>query len=168
MLPYLLIGFFSCSTIPCGKFFLFFKVRLIWAAKGGGEWEISFFEALTLGSTDNFFLIAQKKNECWDDSFSVWKRQICWNREFHILCVKKKKTKQRRDESYMFWGFIFLVYRNLSSWWSNLYGYGLEELWRQRLFNYTIPMLTVLFLLRAVLVWRMGNCIPLFEDTVHS
>lgn len=145
--------------------FVFFKVHLIWAAKGRG---VFFFEALILGSTDNFFKkIAQKKNECWDDSFSVWKRQICWNHEFHILCVKKKQN--RGGLKVTCFGVLFFLYIEICRLDDQI---CMVMAWK----NYDVRgsstilylCLLFLFLLHAALVWRMGNCIPLFEDTVHS
>lgn len=72
---YLTDRLFLVALLPCGKFFVlfcfvFFKVHPIWAAwVGVGEGRGTHFGA---GGTDNFFKkIAQKKNECWNDSFSV-------------------------------------------------------------------------------------------------
>lgn len=146
--------------------FLLFKVHPIWAArKGEGGGVFFFFKALTLGSTDNFLKKLHKRKK--------WMLKLfiqCFERDRSVetmsfrFCVKNKKTGGLKVTC--FWGFIFPVHRNLLSRWSNLYGYGLEEL-RQRLFSYSTPMLTVVFVTCGSCVKDGKPYIPMFEGTVH-
>lgn len=109
----LLIGSFLVALDLVGiffSFFFFFK-----CTPNLRSWRKNFLKHSLWGVQVMFLKIAQKKNECRNDSFSVWKIWICWNNEFHTLFVKKKKKHKGWKLHVFFFCFVFLfVYRNLS------------------------------------------------------
>lgn len=110
MLPYLLIGFFSCSTIPCGKFFLFFKVHLIWAAKGGGDGRFLFLRHSLWGVQIIFFNCTKEK---W---MLRWFIQCLKETDLlepwvsYFVCKKKKKRQNRGGMKVTCFGVLFFLY----------------------------------------------------------